>query len=587
MADDQISPIRSRLFLGALLHHKLVIIAVTLLGALAGAAAGYVLPQTHVSSATVLIIPLTGNPYSPEGRGDDLINLASETQLVTADVVVARVATQLAAPDHATLRRNVSVQVPTNTQTLEISFAAGDPEEARKGAAAFATTYLAFRRERSEVILDDKLAELAEQAKKVDTSLQKATSELASRSLTSARRNYLSHRITQLSNQMAVLDEQSNDLASTPVSPGQVISSASTSSESLTSVIGLYGAGGLLAGLVLGLLAAMARERATDRLRDAAAVGAMGVPVLAVFDGPPHPAALLDAATITGQANRGLRTAVITRMSRPRSAILVAGVSTRDESARVAAQLGVGLANTGGRTILIDANHSAVPSASALFGMTEAKGLREVLDRAGEPKDMLAPYDDQLSVLPQGTDLARAGDRLPGRLLMKTVGRLRQQADFLLLNGPALSDPDGRAVCMVADYAVIVVTAKTTRRRDLLDAYLLAHQSDIEVIGAVVVRPPTRKAVRAAGRALTAERPMSPPLPRGTRQAPVTPKNEAPGYVSLDERDERDERDDGFAAQPPPAHEVADDATSATVTFPVVSDNVVSDNLPAKTGNAR
>lgn len=504
MAGGQISPLRSRLLLDALLHHKLLIVALGLVAAMAGIAAGYVLPQSYVSSATVLIIPLSGNPYSPEGRGDDLINLASETQLVTADSVVAKVAAQLREPDVTAVRKGVDVQVPTNTQTLEITFTGDDPEQARKGATAFATTYLAFRRQRSEAILDDKIAELSAQAKKVDASLQKATTELASNTLTAARRNYLTHRLTQLSNQLAVLDEQSNDLASTPVSPGQIISSATVPSESELSDIGIFGAGGLAAGLTLGLAAAMLRERRRDRLRDAHAVAAMGVPVLAVFDEPALPSAPLDPETIAGRGTRALRTAVITRATQPRPTVLIAGVSSQDPSARPFALLAAALGSTGARTVAIDAGYGAEPSASELFGLDGNRGLSEALDGGEPPEELVTACGDALAVLPQGADLTAAHDRLPGPRLLEIVNRLRQEADYVLVNGPALADPDGRAVSVIADYAVVVVRAQVTRRRDVLEAYLHAQQSDIELLGAVVVSPPTRAAARAARRALQA-----------------------------------------------------------------------------------
>ncbi len=45
------------------------------------------LPAPYKATATVLVSPLEGNPYSPDGRGDDLVNLQTEAQLVTTDRV--------------------------------------------------------------------------------------------------------------------------------------------------------------------------------------------------------------------------------------------------------------------------------------------------------------------------------------------------------------------------------------------------------------------------------------------------------------------------------------------------------------------
>ncbi|GAA3127950.1 hypothetical protein GCM10010466_18420 [Planomonospora alba] len=522
MAGGQVTPFRSQLLAQTLRYRKGLITVCALLGAVLGVGAAQLVPQSYTASATVLIIPLSGNPYSTEGRGDDLINLASETQLVTADTVMDRVASALGEDaDRDTLPDQVKVEVPPNTQTLLITFTADSPETADKGATAFANSYLTYRRNRSEAIIDGEIKQVEEQSAKVDASLRKATNDLASDKTTSARRTYLTQRVTQLTNQLAVLEEQANQLASTPIYPGQVISSDPASSGS--SLLGTpeLGLAGLLAGLAAGLGLGMLRERSDDRLRDVESVERYGVPVLAVRNLPARaydPPALLDPELGTQDEEiRRLRVAVLTRVTETPASLLVAGVSGGDHSARVSADLALALGSGGTETILVDADHTAAPGASELLGMSGQRGLTDVLLDHDDPQALLLEAGPQLHVLPQGADLKNASSHFLGRGLFHTVNVFRHSADLVIVSGPPLDDPDGQALSMVSYATLLVVTAGVTRRREVRAAYAQAEQAEAKVIGAVVLVPPSRRELREAGR-------------EGARRAP----SPAPARISVE-----------------------------------------------------
>ncbi|GGK95208.1 hypothetical protein Ppa06_62810 [Planomonospora parontospora subsp. parontospora] len=500
MAGGQATPFRSQLLVQALRYRKALITVCVLLGTLLGVGAAQLMPQSYKASTTVLIIPLSGNPYSPEGRGDDLINLASETQLVTADTVMNRVASTLGGSvDRASIPDRVTVEVPANTQTLLITFTAGDPDTASKGAAAFANSYLTYRRNRSESIIDGKIKQVEEQSAKVDASLRKATNDLSSGKLSSARRTYLTQRVTQFTNQLAVLEEQANDLASTPIFPGQVISSTPASSGS--SLLGTpeLGVAGLLAGLLGGLGLGMLREYGDDRLRDAESVERYGVPVLAVRSMPAQPyEPLTTPDSQDDEELRKLRVAVLTRITDMPASMLVAGVSGNDHAARLSADLALALGAGGTETILIDADHTATPSASALLGATIQRGLTDVLLDHDDPQALLREAGPQTQLLPQGTDLKNASSHFLGRGLFQTVNVFRHSADLVIVTGPPLDDPDGQALNMVSYATLLVITAGVTRRREVRAAYAQAEQAEAKIIGAVVLTPPSRRELRAA-----------------------------------------------------------------------------------------
>ncbi|MFN8188929.1 MAG: hypothetical protein U0R78_00590 [Nocardioidaceae bacterium] len=92
-------------------------------GALAGTAAA-LLPVSYIATATVLVQPLDGNSYSPDGAGSDPTRLETEAQ-VTSDVIV-QCATRRPRPTRSTPHQGFGVAIiPTNTQIIQITFRAG------------------------------------------------------------------------------------------------------------------------------------------------------------------------------------------------------------------------------------------------------------------------------------------------------------------------------------------------------------------------------------------------------------------------------------------------------------------------------
>ena len=153
MADYmQTSPRRAAL-VAALRRSAALIVVLTLLGGVLGLAAGLLRGQSHAARASVLISPLVGNPFYPGGRGDELINLETEAQLVSSDPVARDVASQVDGdPTTAEVLSGLEVTVPPNTQILTVDYTAGSEATAEERAQAFAEAYLDFRTSRFEKV---------------------------------------------------------------------------------------------------------------------------------------------------------------------------------------------------------------------------------------------------------------------------------------------------------------------------------------------------------------------------------------------------------------------------------------------------
>jgi Mrp family chromosome partitioning ATPase len=445
----------------------------------AGVAGGLLSPADAKATATVLISPLDGNPYSPNGRGDDLTNLQSEAQLVTADAVQQVVRQKLRGAD----RSKVSVTVPPNTQVLLISYTGPSATAARDGAQAFAAGYLDYRKQQAQGVLDERARKLRDQEKQVQQQLTVTTKRLAT--APAGQKSFLRQRITAYNNQLGVIDEQNNDISSTPVNAGSVITPAQPPTGSITGRIAMFGGAGLAVGLFAGVLLALSLERSDRRLRDVRAVQRLGVPVLSTVSSAGGLVLVTAPKSGSGEAYRRLRAAVVASVRERPVTLLVTSATPAASATLTSSNLAVALAHAGSATIMVDAGLSET-SPSALFGLGQSAGLSDVLMRGTDPTQLLVNADSQLRLLPRGPGAGAAAERFSGPRMRETVRLLRDKAEYVLINAPSVHDANAQALCTLADAVVLVVTLGQTTRQDIDQACAEAERAGAIVIGTVV-----------------------------------------------------------------------------------------------------
>ncbi len=464
---------------GVARRHLKLVISLAIVATIFGVAGALFLPASAKATATVLISPLDGNPYSPNGRGDDLTNLQSEAQLVQADAVEQVVRQKF----HGADRTRVSVTVPPNTQVLLVSYTGASATAARDGAQAFANGYLDYRKQRAQNVLDERSRKLREQEKRVQQELTSTTKRLSV--APSSQKSYLQQRITAYNNQLGVIDEQNNDIAATPVSPGSVITPAQPPAASITMRTAMFGGAGLAVGLFAGVLIALALERSDRRLRDVRTVQRLGVPVLSTVPTAGGLVLVTAPKSKAGEAYRRLRAAVVASVQDRPVTILVTSATPAASATLTSSNLAVALAHAGSATIMVDASFSET-SPSALFGLGQSKGLSDVLMRGTDPTQLLVHADSQLRLLPRGPGAGAAAERFSGPRMRETMRLLREKAEYILVNAPSVHDANAQALCTLADAVVLVVTLGQTTRHDIDQAYTEAERAGAVVIGTVV-----------------------------------------------------------------------------------------------------
>ncbi|TDC55434.1 hypothetical protein E1281_12570 [Actinomadura sp. KC345] len=502
MGADQTADPQGGQLLSLVRRYTAALVVLGVLGAGAGIILEIAVPPPYQATATVLVSPLEGNPYSPEGRGDDLVNLQTEAQLVSTDGVAKIVEKKLGREPEG----EVEVTVPPNTQVLNLTYTTNGSTKARTGAQAFADAYLQYRTQRSQSVVNNQLAKLKTQAAKVQRQLQQANQEMAVSS--GSQRATLQQRVTAYTNQLGVIDEQSNDIASTPLDPGQVITPADAPAGPGIIRKALYGTGGLVLGLLAGFVVMLLRERLNQRLRNAEAVEGLGVRALSTIPagGPAGDSLALVSApkSPVGEAYRRLRAAVVATAPQTPVALLVTSATPGGSARLASANLAVSLAFAGAKTIMIDATTEDADM-TGLFGARPGKGLSDTLLSGTDPATLLIHTDSQLRLLPRGPRALEAAHRFSGPRMREAVKVLRRRSEYLVVNAASLHDADAQALCTFMDAVILVVNQGVTTREELRQAYVEAERAGVTVLGAL----------------------LEPPEPRGGRQARPAPPRQA------------------------------------------------------------
>jgi polysaccharide biosynthesis transport protein len=490
-------------------HWRMVAVLALIVGGLAAIRS---LQQTPVYEATasVLVRPLGATSIETGRRPDRILSMAGEQRIIQSEAVAAIAGRKLAVTaTPPELLEHLSVDVPADSQILRVHFRAPDPRTAQRGADAFAQAYLAFRKEdagrrvaNSRSSLQRQIAALA--AKKAG---QDAIAAPDSSATPEQRRSAL-ELSDSYSEQQADLEQQLATLEQLNLSPGTVIEPAAlpTSAGRARPVrVGL----GLVAGLVVGILAAFVWDRTDTRLRGPGELAErLGRPILGQIPRLRRrrggPAMVDQPESAAADAYRRLRarlTEVAGRLEL--TSIMVVSPGPGEGKSTTAANLAVALAESGREVLLVSADLRR-PRIHELFGLQNESGLSDILlDGLPETTGESWPTDDRrptllqlwstaphLWILPSGPSPQHPSTPLDSATMRQFLKEQGELFDLILLDCPPALAPDSLALASLVDGVLLVVDARQTDRsavsavRDEFD-----HLGD-KLIGAVLIRAP-------------------------------------------------------------------------------------------------
>lgn len=474
-----------------------VLLVGALVGAVGGWAAGTTVQDNRSATASVLLNPLEGNPFYPSARGEQLVNLATEAQVLgsnrVASSVIDRTGAQITPQE---MLEGVSTSVPANTQIVEISYDYSEPEVAKARAQTFAEAFLDFRRQRAVSYVDDQTKSIQTEIDKLSEQLRLLTIDMNVANLGIADKNIVMSQIESNSSQVAQLGAQKSALSTTPLDPGQIITPASIQRA------GPFGTQEILtaAGLALGLAAVLAvfffLSRGRGRIGSTSEVKSYNLDVVAVvpmrswtaepsFVGPP-----IHDSSSSGFLQLRSRFIPLLPESRPDS-LLIASSSEEVACPASIVPLALSLAAAGLHTVVVDTT-GEIEMPGTERG--NRPGLSQLLQGAVPLEKALVRINPHLQAVGTGRSRGNSSEVAGNPRFMDLLSDLDKNADVVLIAARSMTASETQLLARYIQSVLIEVELGRTRHEYLHTEVDICAGLPVNLLGALVLHHSRREA---------------------------------------------------------------------------------------------
>lgn len=249
---------------------------------------------------------------------------------------------------------------------------------------------------------------------------------------------------------------------------------------------------GFVLGLAAGILLSVARNTLDRRVDGVADIeNATGRRVLGSIPAAPllrgHPLVLNDDPDApAAEAFRRLRAAVQSARQDGVRCVVLTSTVPGEGTSTTAANLALGLAETGARVVLVEAD-LRTPSLAARAGLAPAIGLTEVLTGDAALADALQPWGRTgLSVLTAGSTPDVPGELLGTPRMHEVLDTLLTEFDEVLVDAPALlPSADAALVSRLAGATLLVTASGVARHSQVATAARILEATGSRVLGVV------------------------------------------------------------------------------------------------------
>ena len=449
----------------------------------------------YTSHSTVLVDPSLNQATTTT------VNMANEKQVASSVAVAQAVIRQLhLSTPPLLLLDHLSVDVPVDSDILTFSFTSSDPRIAQRMTDTFVQAYIDFRRRVEQQQYDFTIESVRHQVSNL-TSQLKQVEGLLGQNLSPTQRALEGAKATSLITQIGILQQRVASLASPDqAQTASVLNVANLPSSPSRPNYPINLALGLFAGLCLGVIGAILLERFDDRIRGRQDVERiLGVPVLGAI---PRIKGMRKSGPLVveerpnqpeAEAFRQLRANLQLAASRHRARIvLVTSGATGEGKTLVVANLGISLASTGLRVVLVSADLRN-PQLDVIFGRFRRQGLTDVLlDRLSPHEAICETRVPNLSLVVSGSTLGATRESLASPHLKEALRAFADLADIVLIDSaPLLAVADVSVMGPACDALVFVADARSSGRRDLSESQHQLNQIGTPVIGSVVTNAPS------------------------------------------------------------------------------------------------
>ncbi len=441
-------------------------------------------PRRYEASADVLVLPLRTDLTVVSNSGAlETVNLDTEAQIVRSAAVLAAVRQELGGSWTAEqLAAEVRVTAPASTTILTFAFPASSPQEAQRGALAFAHAYLASRTaEGTDVIaarrrsLQVNIDSLRDELERVAPAAEFSANPV-DRALAEARRDVLIRELNSVTSKF-------QRLSTTPLDPGRIVHEPTLPLRPESPVPELVGPSGVMAGLLIGLALAGVRDRMDPLVRGKRPERL--APLLGRIDG------VASAAGRAFEQSRRIGNQLLIALDRNPELRVVLVLPVGTQAGVLASELAVVTAQSGRRTLLIPNGTPRLPT--DVPTLTVGAALPEI-----------------------------GGDGSLGELVRPVILHGRETQDVVLVEAPPVGHgSDAQTLASWSDEVIVVFAPGVTRRDELTSALAQLDRVGAPVLGSVAVTLPTGIAAYLANRRRGSQPPADPPAVQNAAPVPA------------------------------------------------------------------
>lgn len=259
---------------------------------------------------------------------------------------------------------------------------------------------------------------------------------------------------------------------------------------------------GALAGLMLGIGFALARQALDQRVRTTSDVAALSdrpvlsrIPVRKADDS--HSIYLeLDPFGPQAEAVRQLRTNMMfVDVTTGKHSFVISSTLPGEGKTTTAVNLALAMSDAGTKVLLIDADLRH-PSVATTLGLEGAVGLTTVLLGDADIRDVVQPWGGtNLHVLTAGEVPPNPSELLGSSKMHELFESLSDHYDFILVDAPpVLPVTDAMVIEKLTGGMLMVVASGETRKRHVAEALRVLGNTETQIAGFVLTKAPAQPA---------------------------------------------------------------------------------------------
>jgi capsular exopolysaccharide synthesis family protein len=475
------------------------IVLLAVLGGVAGYGLTGLRTATYSSSTSLLVTPpLSTALVTDANRAETYRNL------VESGPVLDRVIEELGLDyDRQGLADHLEATVILNTQIIQITATDESPARAAEIANATARNFEDQVADLTAAQLQTNLDELQAQAEALSTQRNEIDAQIADLdndanqddTIVQGRIEDMQRERLRVSQTLADLDSSIRSIneqivtATTPVAVADAAVVPETPNSPNPLLIGVLGAflGGLIGLALTAILEFMdTRLRKGDDVEELTSSRLLAVLPASSRQSTNGLVALSEPDSTSTESIRMLRAHLAGQIARSgRSVLVFASARGEAPTSQVVGNLGVLMAQSGIRTLIVDGDLRA-PSQNRLFGLDNGTGLTSVLKGDDAVRSSATDIPD-LVVLTSGPEVGNPSEVMGSAKFAALVKAARSEAEVVLVDAPAiLTHSDALSAAAISDGVVLVARSGATERGDLRAAAEMIQDDGIDLLGIVV-----------------------------------------------------------------------------------------------------